>query len=526
MAKADNEARRQNGIFYTPHILAKHLVEPLARDSVPTSVLDPACGNGSLLSAAKEVFFRNSSGNKPDLFGCDLSPDFQNLSQLPAKHVWHGDFLGLQLNQRFDLVLMNPPFVRHHSIPPESKEAYNVGVRGICALPKVADLWAYFLVKSVEAVSTRGTLAAILPWSFLQADYARGLRAWLADRFAAIDVTAISSQQFEDAEERIALIWLRNKGRSAQTITVRNVTHPSEDLPQRHLSWPEWVRSRVIVSNMGSIDDILLSFLDKGFVQFREVAKIRIGTVTGADSFFIAPRRFVVELGLSEGSYHPIVKTLKGLSGFQLNGHCPDHVLMYLPWQAQSAAVQQYIKQGQTEKFHLRAHCIRRNPWYRVISVAPPDAFFPYRTSHTPYLVLNTPGYLCTNSVHAINWLNLDKWQIEWVQVSLLSAPGQLSLEANAKIYGQGVLKIEPNALASALVTPGMKKPLPEGNYEKINCLLETNSRDAASEVATDIIRNCCGIDPQIMEMCKSMLRELRQRRLASEDVAGGTSEH
>jgi len=526
MAKGDNQAKRQNGVFYTPRELAVHLIGPLATNPLPETIMDPACGGGSLLSAAKEVFCRSNPEYSPEFFGCDLSPDRGSLRQLPAKHIWKGDFLELRLSQRFDLVLMNPPFVRHHGIPPEAKEAYNARVRRVCALPKVADLWAYFLVKSVEAVNTGGTLAAILPWSFLQADYARELRAWLADRFAAIDVTAISSQQFEDAEERIALIWLRNKGRSAQTITVRNVTHPSEDLPQRHLSWPEWVRSRVIISNMGSIDDILLSFLDKGFVQFREVAEIRIGTVTGADSCFIAPRRFAIELGLSEGNYHPIVKTLKGLSGFQLNGHCPDCVLMYLPGQPQSAAVLQYIEQGQSKGLHLRAHCIRRSLWYMLPRVTSPDAFFPYRSSHTPYLVLNTPRNLCTNSVHAINWRKLDRWQIEWVQVSLLSAPGQLSLEANAKIYGQGVLKIEPNALASALVTSGMKKPLPEGSYEKINGLLETNNRDAASEVATDVIRSYFGIDPQTMEMCKSMLRELRQRRLASEVMKGVTSEH
>jgi hypothetical protein len=71
-----------------------------------------------------------------------------------------------------------------------------------------------------------------------------------------------------------------------------------------------------------------------------------------------------------------------------------------------------------------------------------------------------------------------------------------------------------------------MKKPLPEGSYEKINGLLETNNRDAASEVATDVIRSYFGIDPQTMEMCKSMLRELRQRRLASEVMKGVTSEH
>lgn len=515
MAKVDLQTKRRNGVFYTPRELAKHLVEPLATDSQPFSILDPACGNGSLLSAAQEAFSRNSSGYKPNLFGCDLSPDSSSLLQFPAKHIWQGDFLAQRLDQTFDLVLMNPPYVRHHEIPSETKNTYNSGIQSICTLPKIADLWAYFLVRAVEVVNTGGTLAAILPWSFLQADYARGLRAWLADRFAAIDVTAISSQQFEDAEARIALVWLRNKGRSAQSITMRNVANPSEDAPQHHLSWSEWIRSRVVVSSEGSIDDVLVSFLDKGFVPFREVANTRIGTVTGADSFFIVERQFAIDLGLKEEDCSPIVKTLRDLHGFHLNGNCPDNVLMHFPDDPQISTLVKYLESGQRRSFHLRAHCVRRNPWYMMPRVPPPDAFFPYRTSHTPYLVVNTTGSLCTNSVHAINWRKLNERQIKWVQVSFLSAPGQLSLEANAKIYGSGVLKIEPNALGNTLITTGIE-PLPEGDYARINSLLETNNRVAASEIATDVIRSCFGIDPQTMKLCTSMLHELRSRRLTS----------
>ncbi len=518
MAKVDIQSKRQNGVFYTPHDLAIRLVEPLSKGRAPTSILDPACGNGSLLSAAQEVFCRNGCAYKPDLFGCDLSPDYNNLHHLLPKHIWQGDFLELPLNQMFDLVLMNPPFVRHHGIQPKNKNAYNAGLRSICALPKVADLWAYFLVKSVEAVSTGGTLAAILPWSFLQADYARGLRAWVADRFAAIDVTAISSQQFEDAEERIVLIWLRNKGRSAQSITIRNVSCPSEDTTQQHLSWSEWIRSRVIVSHEGSIDDLLVSFLDKGFVPFREVADTRIGTVTGADSFFIVERQFAIELGLNEENYRPIIKTLRDLNGFHLNGNCPDKVLMHFPEEPKTSILVKYLESGKSQNLHLRAHCLRRNQWYMIPKVAPPDAFFPYRTSHTPYLVLNTPGNLCTNSVHAINWRKLVERQIKWVQVSLLSAPGQLSLEANAKIYGSGVLKIEPSALGSALVTTGIE-PIPEEVYNTIDILLQKNNRDAACQVATDAISSYCSIDSKTIKVFWSMLHELRSRRITSNIV-------
>lgn len=521
MVKSSHKEQRENGVFYTPRELALRLVEPFAESSAPASILDPACGGGSLLFAAKKVFASRRQGRKPDIYGCDISPDLRKLRKLRPKRIWVRDFLELRLNRQFGLVLMNPPYVRHHGISQKIKQAYNVGVQPICALPKSADLWAYFIVKAVEVVKDGGSVAAILPWAFLQADYARILRAWLAERFATIEVTAISSQQFKDAEERIALVWLRGKGRSAQSITLCNVTDPSQDTPKCNLSWSEWLRSRVVITSAGPVDDVLSLFSDKGFVPFREIADTRIGTVTGADSFFIVDRQSAIEMGLKEKDYQNILRSLRNVRGFCLNGDCPEKVLMHFPSKPEMPQIVQYLKKGRKEGIHQRAHCLRRSPWYTIQRLDPPDALFPYRTSHTPYLVLNLPRYLCTNSVHAINWRKLNRRQIEWVQVSLLSAPGQLSLEAHAKTYGSGVLKIEPNSLGSALVTTGGDR-LPRKLYKQIDELLVSNKRDEASSIATDIIQNSCGIDSKTMQVCMTVLRELRHRRLATIPPSAG----
>ncbi|MDY6989290.1 MAG: N-6 DNA methylase [Thermodesulfobacteriota bacterium] len=517
MVNADNNAKRENGIYYTPRELALSLVEPFAEKAVPASILDPACGDGSLLRAAQEVFSRGRRGRRPHVYGCDVSPNLPQLRELRPKRIWVKDFLELRLNRHFDLVLMNPPYVRHHGISLEAKQAYNLGVQTICALPKISDLWAYFVVQAVELVKDGGSVAAILPWAFLQADYARMLRRWLAERFATIEVTAISSQQFRDAEERIALVWLKSKGRSCQSITLRNVTDPShsENTPKYNLSWSEWLRSRVVITRAGPVDEILSLFSDKGFVPFREIADTRIGTVTGADSFFIVDRRFAEQIGLKEKDYHRIIRSLRDHRGLRLNGNCPDQVLMHFSSKPKIPQVVQYLEKGRKEGVDQRAHCRRRSPWYAIPRPDPPDAFFPYRASHTPYLIINSPEYLCTNSVHAINWQKLTQKQIEWVQISLLSAPGQLSLEAHGKTYGSGVLKIEPSALGNTIVTTGGGR-LTKRIYKRIDSLLNSNRRCEASEIATDVVQDVCGIDSETMQVCTSALCELRRRRLSS----------
>jgi hypothetical protein len=107
---------------------------------------------------------------------------------------------------------------------------------------------------------------------------------------------------------------------------------------------------------------------------------------------------------------------------------------------------------------------------------------------------------------------------MEWVQVSLLSVPGQLSLEAYGKTYGSGVLKIEPSALGNALVITG-SGCVPQNIYKSINAYLKMNDREKAVSNATEVITSYCGIDSDTMNRCSSMLRELQQRRLVSDAV-------
>jgi adenine-specific DNA-methyltransferase len=505
--------KRQNGIYYTPNKLALRLVEPLANENFPANILDPACGSGSLLSAAIEVFERVKDNHVLELYGCDIAPQTDKLSQLNPTAIWKHDFLELTLNLKFDLILTNPPYVRHHELQQRMKNLYNSRIKNICPLPKVTDLWAYFIVKSVELVNEGGTLAAILPWSFLQAEYARNLREWLASQFAYIEVTSISSQQFEDAEERIVLIWLRTKGKSAQSISIRNSPDLQTNGPIHYLSWSEWVRSRVIISHLGSIETHLSLFKKKGYVSFREIADIKIGTVTGADSFFITKEQFALDLGFEKRNLHPIIKTLKNFNSLQLNGNMSNHVLLHFSADNVTPKISEYLKKGENEKIHMRSHCIRRKPWYVMQRLKPPHAFFPYRSNHSPYLVLNNKQNLCTNSVHAINFPKLTKREMEWVQISLLSVPGQLSLEAYGKTYGSGVLKIEPNALGNAIVFIG-NKDIPLDIYMNIDNLLNKNERLKAITMATEFMMSYCSINSDIVSQCFAILEELRQRRL------------
>jgi len=109
-----------------------------------------------------------------------------------------------------------------------------------------------------------------------------------------------------------------------------------------------------VITSVGSIDNILASFINKGFIAFRENADTKIGTVTGADSFFIADRQFALEMGLRENEFQRIVKSLRKINGLCFNGDCPDKVLMHFPSKHNNAQVTKYLELDIRPAIHVK----------------------------------------------------------------------------------------------------------------------------------------------------------------------------
>lgn len=509
-----NENKR-NGIYYTPTTLAEFLAKPLINKS-EISVFDPAYGEGALLLAAEKVFkeIRYSKNDSINLFGCDIAaPQNGSLYHLQNLHLYELDFFEYPIEHKFDVILMNPPYVRHHLIENEKIDFYRTLIKETFDLRRTSDLWTYFLIKSIMHLKKGGSVGAILPWSFLQADYARNLRLWLSERFGQIKILALSNRYFERAAERVVLIWLTNYGEPSKSIKIATAKNLDENVSYIYLGSNKWNADRITFDENSDIDSILSRFKNEfGFSEFENHAKVKIGVVTGADDYFIMSKKEANKLGFSDENLIPIFTSSKELSGFFNNGHDQLKRLIAISENSYNN-FKYYIEEGERNQYHLRAHSMRRNPWYAVIVGEIPDAFFPYRMTKLPYLVLNDQKIQCTNSVHRIYFKNLTDIEKKWIQVSLFSAVGQLSIEHYSKTYGRGMLKIEPRALKKSLV---FKNNDPEINsvYSLISKSLVIGNKVQAMKIATKFITKNLGIIKELSSSAEAALIEIQNRRL------------
>ena len=205
------ESKDELAQYFTPPVVAAFAADALAalgaRARAPR-VVDPACGEGVFLRAARARFPR------AELWGCDLdgalAPAWRACGLVePAARMRVQDGLhdapadGLTPG-RFDLVVGNPPY--GFGVPrPRGRERIE----------------ARFLRRFVELARPGGWLAVVVPEGVLANVRGQGLRDWFVARAALHAVVALPAATFRRAgtSARTAVL-LAQKSRRATRPTL------------------------------------------------------------------------------------------------------------------------------------------------------------------------------------------------------------------------------------------------------------------------------------------------------------------
>ena len=511
MANKPLDEKRETGRYYTPVILADYLASNLlTKDS--TKIFDPSYGEGALLLAA-ERFMQESRSGKFELFGCDIKPVNGLLKHLPEANLIKQNFLDFPTENKFTNILMNPPYVRHKNTDNEILKPYISQFQDFKILNKSADLWAFFLVKAIMQLKNGGSIGAIVPWAFLQADYAQSLRIFLCKQFEFIEFLSLSNEYFEGVQERVVLVWLKSYGGECKEIRFASSKEISSDIIYSNLPIEVWESNKVVFSEDIDIGELLGRMqTDFGFKKFENYASTRIGVVTGADEFFIRSRTDPEILEIPRNRKIPIITSSKILSTISINSQITTKLLILLR-RGDYSLFKSFIQKGARKKFNQRVHSKNRKPWYAVKADKIPNGFFPYRISKIPFLVINSSRLQSTNSVHRIYFNNLTEIQIKWLQVSILSKFSQLSIEAVSKTYGRGMLKIEPGNLKQVLVL------VKEDNcvnvvYDEISEILKNGNKEEAMRIATNFIIGYFNLSKSDINSFNAALSYCQEKRL------------
>lgn len=467
--------RNKWGQFATPPNLALSIAQ-YAQGLIgvdPIRFLDPAIGTGSFYSALCAAVPRERIEAAA---GVELDPLFaETATALWRDHgltVMEGDFTRQRPpDQRFNLVLTNPPYVRHHHLAAGDKDRLRARLAQSLRLEisGLAGLYCYFLLLCHDWIEDGGVAAWLIPSEFMDVNYGATIRRYLSEQVTLLRIHRFcpTDVQFADALVSSAVVIFR-KSSPPSDHAVRfsfagSIGDPeSESLVpltelRRSCKWTRFPESSTIES--------------AGDLTLGDLFSIKRGLATGANGFFILteadmrawqiPRPFVKPIlpgprYLTEDIVAAMPGGLPNVSQqlFLLDCNEPENKI-----QAAWPLFYAYLQRGKEQNAHASYLASRRAPWYSQ-EQRPPAPFLctymgrsrggkhPFRfiwnrsqaTTHNVYLMLYPKGQLLSA---------LKKHpELEQRVFEALKRIAPAQMISGGRVYGGGLHKVEPNELA------------------------------------------------------------------------------
>jgi SAM-dependent methyltransferase len=448
----------------------------LARALDGLAVLDPACGAGALLAAADGL--ARPLGARLALHGLDLAPlavaaARERLRLLDAgAELRAGDALDGPWPAA-DLVLANPPFLRHEALGTAEKAR----AARASGLSRQADLSAHF-----AALALRRARVAALVWP-RALDVSRSAAPLLADARArggfVLRVRSRAAGSFAASVDTLLAVWAEGAaGAPAAESAVPLAELEDAELAAlaRGVSGPRLRRARPPRAEAA---------VSSGAVRLAEVCDVRFGTKTGCNAFFhlrrTGPGAFASELAgavrLPDRDVVPLLASLKEARAPELAE--PARVL-FRPARPGAAALR-YLAVGEAAGVPARPTCAARSPWWRLApGRGPAPLLYPAKIGARAFAFLNEAGLWEDKKWHALFPRGVPAWQLA---LALSATPVRLAVDEGARQLtgAQAIADVDCRVLAAAAV------PAPAALARAARSLEALRAALARDPVTTDL---------------------------------------
>jgi hypothetical protein len=258
---------------------------------------------------------------------------------------------------------------------------------------------------------------------------------------------------------------------------------------------------------------------------FGSLARVTIGTVTGANKFFLLSESDRKSNSIPRQAVMPCITRFRlsrtGLTLQEEDFYSAERIgeitHLFCPSStSKNSKVLAYIRTFPEEQIETNCTFKKRKTWFRPNVPPIPDAFLRYMGNDGPKLALNEAQATSSNTIHQVNFTErIPRYQARAIALSIRSSISQLSAEFVGRTYGSGILKLEPSDCHNILIM------LPSCNSKSINSIwhkaIQIAQRDSHQKL-TDLIDHWIyeSIEssalPSIEEV-KTLLKQARRRR-------------
>lgn len=202
------------------------------------NVLEPSCGNGA--------FYNNIENCVGIEYDATVAPQGALVM----------DFFDYSIDNKFDTIIGNPPYVRFQDIGPETKSKLDMTL-----FDERSNLYLFFIEKCIKHLNPNGELIFIVPRDFLKATSSTKLNKYIYEQGTITDIIDLGDEKvFKDATPNCVIFRFEKDNFKRKT----NLT-----------------------KNFSVVNGQIFFTSNKYDIKFSDLFYVKVGAVSGADKYFI-----------------------------------------------------------------------------------------------------------------------------------------------------------------------------------------------------------------------------------------------
>ena len=235
------------GQVFTPCFIVSDMINLVQNQG---SILEPSAGDGAFALKL----------DKSRLTSIEYDEKFAKKNDFI-----HTDFFKFPIENKFDTIIGNPPYVRYQDINDDTKQLisnslFNDNDIDYSIFDNRSNLFLFFIYKSILHLKEDGELIFITPRDFLKATSAIKLNEFIFNQGTITDIVELGDKKiFKDAQPN-TIIWRFEKNNFKRTTSIQ----------------------KNFICNKGQ----LLFTKNRYSIDFNDLFYVKVGAVSGADKYF------------------------------------------------------------------------------------------------------------------------------------------------------------------------------------------------------------------------------------------------